>query len=88
MNISLRFTHILKKGRIYSSDLGFVCSLWLPNESGSVDPHIFANPDTDSGAKMLRIQRIWILSTAFMILFIIKEEENPCRTVSQNPPEH
>ena len=50
MNISLRFTHILKKGRIYSSDLGFVCSLWLPNESGSVDPHIFANPDTDSGS--------------------------------------
>ena len=31
--------------------------------SGSVDPHIFAGPDPDQEAKILRIQRIRMLST-------------------------
>ena len=29
----------------------FVCCFWLHLGSGSVDPHIFADPDTDPGSQ-------------------------------------
>ena len=67
----------------------FVCCFWLPLGSGSVDPHIFADPDTDPGSQNVADPTDLDPKHCFynLILFIIKEE-NPCRMVYQNPPEH